>query len=351
MKSDIEGHPIEVSGYEQVWVVRAERSGYHAIFAIHDTTLGPAVGGTRVRVYDAVDAAVDDALRLARGMTCKNALAGLPFGGGKAVILGPAPVEREPRRAFFRFHGRCIQELGGCFVTGEDVGTTPTDMESVAEATDYVGGRETGMGDPSPFTARGVLVALEAAAADRWGSPSLHGRIVAVQGVGAVGLHLCRGLHERGARVLIADVSPARIEAASRLGALEVVAPDRILDVEADVFAPCALGGVLDEKAVDRLCAQIVCGAANNQLAHPRIDAKLRDRGIRYVPDYVANAGGVISGSVDIAGWDRTRMEQALDGIGSTVSAVLAASDREDIGTQAAADRMAERRLGRSPSP
>ncbi len=342
---------IAVPDFERVCLVRETRLGYEAVFAIHDTTLGPAVGGTRVREYGAVEEAVADALRLARGMTYKNALAGLPFGGGKTVILGPAPTEPALRHAFFGAHGAAIARFEGRFITGEDVGTTPADMESVAAATDHVGGRESGMGDPSPYTALGVLYALEAAAHDSWGHPSLEGRTVALQGVGAVGLHLARLLRDRGAHVVVADVADARLAAAHRIEGVRAVAPDRIFDAAADVFAPCALGGVLDRSTVERLPARIVCGAANNQLAEPGLDARLRQRGIRYVPDYVANAGGVISGAVDLAGWDRARMEEALRRISSTVRDVFALADVTETGTQSAADRLAEQRLGGGADP
>ncbi len=337
---------LDAMGHEQVTICRDPSAGYTGILAVHSTVLGPAVGGTRLREYGTFDAAVEDALRLSRGMTYKNALAGLPFGGGKAVILGPAPADDEARRLLFEAHGRAIDRLGGLFVTGEDVGTTTSDMESVATGTPWVAGREGGMGDPSPFTARGVVRAMEAVAADLWGTPELAGRTVTVQGLGNVGTHVAALLSERGAHLVVADVVPARVEAAvGSLGA-KAVPPDRILDVEADVFAPCALGGVLDRDAVERIRVRAVCGGANNQLRAPEQGERLRERGIRYVPDYVANAGGVISGSVDIAGWDRTRMNEALASIYDTVTEVLALADRLDVPPERAADRIVEDRLG-----
>ncbi len=335
-------------GHEQVTVCRDPSVGYLGIIALHSTLLGPAVGGTRVWRYDGFGEALEDVLRLSRGMTYKNALAGLPFGGGKAVILGPAPDEAAARAAFFGTHGRFVERLGGLFATGEDVGTTPADMACIAGETRHVAGLERGMGDPSPFTARGVFRAMEAVATERWGSPDLSGRTVAVQGLGNVGFNLARFLHEQDARLVVADVDPGRVRSAVEELQAEAVPPDEILDVDADIFAPCALGGVLDAEGVERLRVRAVCGAANNQLRNPEQGERLRERGIHYVPDYVANAGGVISGSVDLVGWDRARMDQALDGIYDTVREVFAVARRLDIGTEQAADRMVEDRLGRS---
>lgn len=341
----VAGIPLESPHHEGVTLHRDPYAGYTGIIAVHSTTLGPAVGGTRLWRYPDLEHAVADALRLSRGMSYKNALAGLPFGGGKAVILGPPPGEPAARTRLFRAHGRAIESLGGRFVTGEDVGTAPADMEIIAAETRHVAGRARGMGDPSPFTARGVLGAMEAAAGIVWGDPDLGGRRVALQGLGQVGTELAQLLHRRGARLVVADVDPRRVDGARAAWDAEVVSPDDVLRVQADVLAPCALGGVLDPATVDALRVAMVCGAANNQLATAEADGRLRARGIAYVPDYVANAGGVISGSVDIAGWDRDRMERALDGIADTVRAVFGTADREAIPTGQAADRLAEVRL------
>ncbi len=341
----VPGTPLAAPEHQGVTLHRDPDAGYTGILAVHSTTLGPAVGGTRLWTYPDLDAAVADALRLSRGMSYKNALAGLPFGGGKAVVLGPPPRDPAARMRLFRAHGRAIESLGGRFVTGEDVGTTPDDMETIAAETRYVAGRTQGMGDPSPFTARGVLRAMEAAADIVWGDADLGGLRIAVQGLGHVGTSLAGLLHERGARLVVADVDPHRADRARSMWDAEVVAPDDILGVEADILAPCALGGVLDAATVERVRAGVVCGAANNQLATANVDARLQSRGIAYVPDYVANAGGVVSGSVDIAGWDRNRMERALDGIADTVRAVFARAQGEAIPTGQAADRLAEERL------
>jgi leucine dehydrogenase len=330
---------------EEIVVAREPAAGYTGIFVLHSTRLGPAVGGTRLRSYPSFESAVADALRLARGMTYKNALAGLPFGGGKSVILGPAPGLDGARAALFRAHGRAIERLGGRYLTAEDVGTTTADMARVAEETVHVGGLEVGMGDPSPFTAYGVVRAMEAVAMRLWGSFELAGRHVAIQGLGNVGMHLARELHGRGARLTVTDIVPDRIDAARSEFGAAACAPDGILDTAAEILAPCALGGVLDGPGVERLRVAAVCGGANNVLQGPEAGVHLAERGILYAPDYVANAGGVISGGVDLGGWDRERMQTALDGIRDTMSAVFEAADRGSLPPEQAADRMARERL------
>ena len=341
---------LEEFGHEQVTVCRDGGAGYVGILAVHSTVLGPAVGGTRLWSYGSFDEAMTDALRLSRGMTYKNALAGLPFGGGKAVILGPAPSSPAGRAALFRAHGRFMERLGGLFVTGEDVGTSPGDMEVVFEETRFVAGLTQGMGDPSPFTALGVRRAMQAVAAETWGSDDLAGRTVAIQGLGNVGSNLAAELNELGARLVVCDPDQDRVASAVTLYQAEPVAVDAILDVDADIFAPCAMGGVIDDQAVGRLRVAAVCGGANNQLLRTEHGELLRERGIRYVPDYVANAGGVISGSVDIAGWDLERMNDALEHIYDTVREVFALAANLGVGTHSAADRMAEARLAAAQS-
>ena len=336
---------LEAPDHEGVTLHRDSDAGYVGVIAIHSAALGPAVGGTRLWTYPDLDAAVADALRLSRGMSYKNALAGLPFGGGKAVIPGPPPGDASARERLFRAHGRAIESLGGRFVTGEDVGTTPGDMEAIAVETRHVAGRSGGMGDPSPFTAGGVLRAMEAVADEVWGDADLGGLRIALQGLGSVGAHLAALLHERGARLIVADVVEGRVERAVAEWGARPVPVDEILAVDADVLAPCALGGVLDAPMVEGLRVAAVCGAANNQLSGSEAGDRLHARGIAYVPDYVANAGGVISGAVDIAGWSRPRMKQVLDGIGDTARAVFAKAADEAIPTWRAADRLAEERL------
>jgi leucine dehydrogenase len=330
-------------GHEEVVLRHDPDAGYRAILALHSTALGPAVGGTRVWRYASPDHALRDALRLSRGMTYKNAVAGLALGGGKAVIMLPdGPVDRA---ALFRAHGRAVHALGGRFITAEDVGTTPADLEVAAHETPFVAGIAGKGGDPSPWTARGVFVGILACARFAWGTNELSGRTVAIQGVGSVGAALARALVPTGARLLLSDLDDARVRAlAAELGAA-VVSPDDILAAQADIFAPCAMGAVLDDASIPRLRATIVAGAANNQLAEPRHAAALAARGIVHAPDYVINAGGVISGSPTLLGETQDRMARRVDAIADTLTDLLARARREGITTAHAADAMAEQVL------
>ncbi|WP_437631242.1 Glu/Leu/Phe/Val dehydrogenase dimerization domain-containing protein [Sorangium sp. So ce854] len=334
---------LAAAGHEQVLFCADEAAGYRGIIAIHSTALGPALGGTRLLRYATDEEALVDALRLSRGMTYKNALAGMDVGGGKAVILrGAEPLDRE---RLFRAHGRFIERLGGRFITGEDVGTTPADMELIRRETRHVKGLAGEGGDPSPWTARGVLRAMQAAARHRWGSDDLAGRAVAIQGCGSVGSRLAAELHRLGARLIVADVEPERARrVAAELGAA-VAPPDAIASAEADIFAPCALGGVLDDRAVQALRAEIVAGAANNQLLEPRHGDALAARGVLYVPDVVANAGGVLSGGADLFGWSRAEVERRVHAIHDTVLLVLEMAKADGAPPHVAAERLAEQRL------
>jgi len=337
---------IAALGHEQVVLCSDPGAAYRAIIALHSTRLGPAVGGTRLLAYASDELALLDALRLSRGMTYKSALAGLPFGGGKAVILRPAGAF--DRAALLRAHGRAVESLGGRFVTGEDVGISAADLEHVRLETRHVAGLLGGAGDPAPFTARGVLRALEAAAAWRWGSADLRGRRVALQGCGAVGAQLAGALDRLGARLIVADPDATRLAAVTAQTGAEAVAPDEIRLVAADVFAPCALGAVLDDASIAGLRVELVVGAANNQLAEPRHAAELERRGILYVPDYVANAGGILSGAMDLLGLTRDEVERRINAIGDTVRHVLERARADGVTPAAAADRLAEERLARS---
>ncbi len=330
-------------GHEQLLFCQDPAAGYRGVIAIHSTTLGPAVGGTRFWRYETEEDAITDALRLARGMTYKNAAADIPLGGGKSVILEPEPGA--DRREVLRAHGRFIERLGGTYITGEDVGTGPADMQVVREATLHVAGLPGLSGDPSPYTALGVFRAMEAAAQWRWGNGSLAGRTVAVQGCGHVGTALCRLLAAAGARLIVSDVDGAK---AARLAAdhdARVVPTSEILDQSADVFAPCALGGVLNERSIPRLRVEIVAGAANNQLLGPGDGRALTERGILYIPDYIANAGGVINGCREVVGWASERTLEKVRGIHDTVLRLLDTAAAEGITTDVAADRLAEERL------
>lgn len=331
-------------GGEHERVVEAidEAAGYHGIVAIHSTKLGPAVGGTRVWPYKSFDEALTDALRLSRGMTYKAALAGLPFGGGKSVII--AESRKMDRESVFRAHGRFINHFNGQYITGEDVGTTPADMELVRQETPYAAGLAHKSGDPSPFTAHGVFRAMQAAAFHRWKSANLTERSVAIQGCGSVGYQLARELHKAGARLMVTDIDSARTaRVAKELGAKQVE-PDKIFDADAEILAPCALGGILDDKTIPRLRVGLICGAANNQLGEDRHAEALEARGILYVPDYVANAGGIINGAREM-GRAPVDSNAAIEAIYDTVLQILALAAAQHIAPARAADRLAEARL------
>ena len=330
------------SGHERVLLGEDGAAGYRAIIAIHSTRLGPAVGGTRLWRYASREAALADALRLAQGMSYKNAVAGLPMGGGKAVIMADGPVERE---RLFAAHGRFVETLGGRYITAEDVGTSHEDMAIVRRETRHVAG----LRDPSPITARGVFRALLAAARHRWGGEDLAGRTVALQGCGHVGSALARTLAGAGARLVVCDVDPGCARRCAAETGASVIAAAAIHAAAADVFAPCALGGILNERTIPRLRCEIVVGAANNQLECPGDADRLAARGILYVPDYVANAGGVIDGARDICGWDEPRVNAAVEGICDTVREIFALAAAESITPAAAADRRARAALAPTP--
>ncbi|WAL67008.1 NAD(P)-binding domain-containing protein [Amycolatopsis cynarae] len=336
------------SGHEQVVFCHDQATGLKAIIAIHSTALGPALGGTRCYPYRSESDALDDVLALSKGMSYKNALAGLELGGGKAVIIGdPAAIKTE---ALLRAYGRFVQSLGGRYYTACDVGTYVADMDVVAKETRFVTGRSTddgGAGDSSVLTAFGVFQGMRAAAEHRWGSPDLTGRRVGVLGAGKVGHLLVGHLVEAGARVVVSDVSPAAIERvrAEHPEAEVADGAEALLAQPLDVFAPCALGGVLNDATVPALRAEIVCGAANNQLAHAGIDKMLQDRGILYAPDYLVNAGGVIQVSDELHGFDFARARRKAGAIFDTTKAVFALAEAEGVPPGTAADRLAERRM------
>jgi valine dehydrogenase (NAD+) len=338
----------ERAGHEQVVFCQDPPTGLRAIICIYSTALGPALGGTRFYPYESEDAALADALRLSAAMAYKNALAGLDLGGGKAVIIGdPAQLKTEP---LLRAYGRFVASLGGRYVTACDVGTYSADMDIIARECRYVTGRSPaygGAGDSSVLTALGVFQGMRAAAEHVWGTPDLRGRRVGVEGVGKVGSHLVDHLLEAGARVVVCDVSAQAIErvrgrhpqvdAVSGLGALTAE--------QTDILAPCALGGTLSEATVAALQSKIVCGGANNQLAHPGIEKLLVDRGILYAPDYVVNAGGVIQVADELAGFSFERARANAEQIFATTARIFAIAEREGVPPSVAADRLAERRM------
>ena len=331
------------SEHEKVFIGRDPAIGYHGIIAIHSTVRGPAVGGTRVWNYANEDDALTDALRLSRGMTYKNALPALPLGGGKAVVIGDNKTL--DRDAIFSAHGRFVETFGGDFITAEDVGTSPCDMEIVRRETSHVAGLLSGTGDPSPFTARGVFRAMQAAAKHAWKSEELSGVTVALQGCGNVGYNLAKNLHEAGAKLIVSDVDPQKTVRLVQEFDAVVVESEQILGVSADIFAPCALGAVINDQSIPKLHAQIVAGAANNQLLEDRHGETLKERGILYVPDYSANSGGVFSGCVGVLGWKPEHVARKVDEIYDTVLNILELADSENISTNKAADRIAENNL------
>ncbi|MEV0263032.1 Glu/Leu/Phe/Val dehydrogenase dimerization domain-containing protein [Streptomyces sp. NPDC050617] len=341
-------------GHEQVVLCQDRESGLKAVIALHSTALGPALGGTRFYPYASEDDAVQDALNLSRGMSYKNALAGLDHGGGKAVIIGdPAPVAEGGAKSeqLLLAYGRFVASLGGRYVTACDVGTYVQDMDVVARANRWTTGRSPengGAGDSSVLTAFGVFQGMRASAEAAWGEPTLRGRTVGVSGVGKVGHHLVRHLVEDGASVVVTDVraeSVERVLAHHREGVRAVADTDALIRTELDVYAPCALGGALNEETVPVLTAKIVCGAANNQLAHPGVEKDLADRSILYAPDYVVNAGGVIQVADELHGFDFDRAKAKATRIYDTTLAIFDRAKSEGIPPAEAADRLAEQRI------
>jgi valine dehydrogenase (NAD+) len=338
----------QVSGHEQVVFCHDEPTGLKAIIAIHSTALGPALGGTRFYPYPSESDALADVLNLSRGMSYKAALAGLDLGGGKAVIIGdPATTKTE---ALLRAYGRMVQSLGGRYYTACDVGTFSEDMDQVARECDFVTGRTVahgGAGDSSVLTAYGVFQGMRAAAEATWGAPTLHGRTVGVAGVGKVGHHLVAHLVEDGASVVVTDVNElavARVQA-DHPDVRVVADADALVREPIDVYAPCALGGALTDEVVAVLNARIVCGAANNQLAHEGIEKQLEDRGVLYAPDYMVNAGGLIQVADELEGFSFDRAKARAEKIYDTTKQVFALAAEDGVPPAVAADRLAERRM------
>lgn len=336
-------------GFERLVLAEAPEAGLRALICIHSTALGPAAGGCRMWPYAGNAEAVQDVTRLARGMTYKNAMAGLGLGGGKSVIIGDARRDKTP--AMMRAFGQAVEALAGSYYTAEDVGISTADMAEAASRTRYaVGltGGAHGSGDPSPWTAEGVFRCLRVGAARVFGSEDLAGRRVLVQGLGHVGLSLAEKLHGGGAELVVADINQAAVQdARQRLGAASC-APDEIFAQQVDIFAPCALGGVLTEGSAAQLSARLVCGAANNQLATPAVAETLRKRGITYLPDYVVNAGGIISVASEIHRKDDRWRRDRLAGIAERIAEMLARAEAEGRTTTDIADSMVERMLARS---
>jgi leucine dehydrogenase len=338
---------LAAKNHEQVTFCYDEECGLRAIIAVHNTTLGPSLGGVRMWPYKSEEEALVDVLRLSRGMTFKSAAAGLNLGGGKAVIIGDP--KRDRTEALFRSFGRFVEGLGGRYITAEDVGTDVRCMEWVRMETSYVTGISRalgGSGDPSPVTAVGTLMGMKACAKERWGSDSLQGRRVNVQGVGAVGYHLVKQLTENGARVTVCDINEDNLARVKREFEVSIVPPERIFDVEGHIFAPCALGGVLNDETIPRLRVEVVAGSANNVLAvEKRHGRALAERGILYAPDYVINAGGLINVANELEGYDQDRALKQAEGVYDILRKVFEIARQEDVPTNMAADNLALRRI------
>lgn len=338
---------ISSMGHERVLVCSNPDVGLRAIIAVHSTVLGPGLGGTRMWPYASDEEAIIDVLRLSKGMTYKAAAAGLALGGGKAVIIGDP--HKDKSEALFRAFGRFVDSLGGLYITAEDVGTSTDDMEHIAAETRWVTGipvEHGGSGDPSPVTAYGVFQGIIASIEHVFGSRELAGRSVAIQGLGNVGRHLAGYLIERGAKVYGCDIHDASIEQARELG-VEIVPVDQIVDADVDVFAPCALGGSLNDDTIPRLRCRIVAGGANNQLADQEVHGPgLVARGILYAPDFVINAGGLINVFSEATGtYDRDRALLRARGIGTSLRRIYTTAETEGIPTHVAAERVAEQRI------
>jgi len=337
---------MEKYDYEEVLFCHDKSSGLKAIIAIHDTTLGPALGGTRMWTYESEDAAIEDALRLARGMTYKNAAAGLNLGGGKTVIIGDP--RKDKNEEMFRAFGRFIQGLNGRYITAEDVGTTVADMDIIHEETDFVTGISPAFGssgNPSPATAYGVYKGMKAAAKEAWGHDSLEGKVVAVQGVGNVAYALCRHLHDEGAKLIVTDINKEAVRNAVEEFGATAVDPNEIYSVSCDIFAPCALGAIINDETIPQLKAKVIAGSANNQLKDTKHGDIIHEMGIVYAPDYVINAGGVINVADELYGYNRERAMKKIEQIYNNIEKVIEISKRDGIPTYVAADRMAEERI------
>jgi leucine dehydrogenase len=338
---------IQELGHEQVVYCHDAATGLNAIIAIHDTTLGPALGGTRLWQYDSFDAATTDALRLSRGMTYKAAISGLHLGGGKAVIIGNPSMKNE---MYWRRYGKFVNSLGGKYITAEDVNTNTADMEFINLETEHVTGKPEysgGSGDPSPFTAYGTFVGMKACANKAWGSDSLENKKVMVQGAGSVGQYLVGHLLNAGAKVFICDINQDRIkQTVDKHSKVEVVAAADMLNVTFDIYAPCALGATINDDSLSKLKCQIIAGAANNQLeveeTHGR---KLIEKGIIYAPDFLLNAGGLINVSAEIGYYNKDLVTSAVEKIYGRLQDCLSLAEAENITAQEAAMRMAKKRI------
>lgn len=340
---------MEKNDHEEVIYCSNAESGLRAIIAVHDTTLGPALGGTRMWNYTTSDQALNDVLRLSRGMTYKAAVAGLNLGGGKAVIIGDSRTQKN--ELLFRTFGKFVDGLAGRYITAEDVGTDVRDMEFVRMETKYVTGISKalgGSGDPSPVTAYGVYVGMKACAKQKWGSDSLRGRKIAIQGAGQVARYLCEHLYSEGAELYITDIADDKVKGVLETVKAHVVKPDEIYDTDAEIFSPTALGGIINDETIGKLKCEIIAGGANNQLEDENKHGQmLMEKGILYAPDYVINAGGLINVSNELEGYRQDRAMKQAEGIYDIVNKVLTISKEQNIPTHVASNKLAEQRLQR----
>ncbi|MFI5149629.1 MAG: Glu/Leu/Phe/Val dehydrogenase [Bacteroidia bacterium] len=339
--------PMSAFNHEQVVFCNDNETGLKSIIAIHNTVLGPALGGTRMWVYKSESEALKDVLRLSRGMTYKSACAGINLGGGKAVIIGDSKTQKT--EALLRRFGKFVNSLGGKYITAEDVGMGTRDMELIHMETDHVTGLPESMGgsgDPSPVTAYGVFLGMKASAKERWGSDSLSGKKVAVQGIGHVGESLVRQLVKEGCKVTICDINEEKVKLLVKELNIAAVTLDEIYDVDMDIYAPCALGATLNSETLSRLKCAVICGAANNQLADETVHGvELIQKGMLYAPDYVVNAGGIINVYYELEGYNRQRAMAHAENIYHTTLEIFRMAKAENIPSFAAANKLAEKRI------
>jgi len=335
-------------GHEQVVFCQDLKTGLNAIIAIHNTTLGPSLGGTRLWNYNNHQEALTDALRLSRGMTYKSAISGLNLGGGKAVLIGDASKLKS--EAYWRRYGKFVNSLNGKYITAEDVNTSSADMEYIGMETEFVTGKPEysgGSGDPSPLTAYGVYMGMKAAAKKAWGSDVLTGKKILVQGAGNVGQYLMGHLVDENAKLYVCDINPAKLsQAKSKYPAIEVVDNSTIFDLDIDIYAPCALGATVNTDSIAKMKCPVIAGAANNQLADENVHGPmLVQKGIIYVPDFLINAGGIINISIELDGYNRERALKTVAKIYNRTLEIFDLAEKENIHTQLAAMRLAEKRI------
>lgn len=334
---------LEKYDYEELIFCQDQKTGLKGIICIHDTTLGPALGGLRIWDYQSEEDAILDALRLARGMTYKNAAAGLNLGGGKAVIIGD-PSKIKSRELFHAF-GKYVDGLGGRYITAEDMNTTTEDVDYIHEVTDHVVGLEAKSGNPAPITAYGVYRGMLAAVTEVFGSEDLTNRVIAVQGLGAVGYDICERLHEAGAILYVTDIKEANVNRVVQEFGATAVEPEAIYSVECDVFAPCAMGAIINSETIQQFKCKIIAGSSNNQLADESFGELLLNKGILYIPDFVINSGGAINVYEEMKGYNRKRAMARASNIYDSVREIIEISKKQNIATSKAAEQMAETRI------